>query len=544
MKNLINLIFFFIIVFVSGQTRYQITLKERDLQSTLGKKGVKIVKEITQQYDFKIEDIAPLQTATYQFNELGLLESFEEDITKYEFKSFYKFYYTDSYHKMTLSFKFYKKGSKNLDVSWLFQLYKTNIGYFADKIDESTVEFYANGKLKKVTDYSYNKGKDDIYEIFYNGNKVSKVQSSHTYKFNDIGKESYSFVLYPVYKYYNRHGFLDEDVMYMPGFGFPNYKRYEYKMDNNNNWVSRMEYSRNKYSKNWKLEKITLREIQYNDGTKTGSTNVTSSVKYNAKQKANSLGLPTRDPEKANKKGSSIKTAKTPNTVPENNRVISPKKTTGCVSGDCNNGWGKWNYDNGFYTGFWENGKKSGYGMYNWSKAGKYIGWWKYGEMNGYGIYFYNEKDEMIGEFKNGKLNGYGTSLYNGKWSRGIYKDGNLQTSYTFVINSGIKTGCTIGDCQNKYGRYKWSNGDQFTGFFKNGSMYMGVYKFTNGDKYSGMFNSQNRFHGNGRFFFINGGYYGGQWSNGKYNGRGEYQDINMKTQIGIWTNGTLTTAF
>jgi hypothetical protein len=542
MKNLINIMFFFIVVFVSGQTRYQITLKERDLQTTLGNKGVKIVKETMQRYDYKINDIAPYKTATYQFNELGLLESYEEDITKYEIKNFSKFYYTDSYHKMTLSYKSYKKGSKTWDVSWFFQLYKTNIGYFADKIDESTEEFYANGKLKKVTGYTYSNEINATYEIFYNGSKVSKVQSAHTYKFNDNGKESYAFILIPLYKYYNKHGFLEEQISYISDK--PVYDRYEYKMDNNNNWVSRFEYRYNKYSKSWKLEKITLREIQYNDVTKTGSTNITSSVKYNAKQKAGRLGLPTRDPEKANKNVSNINTAKTPNTVPENNRVISPKKTTGCVSGDCNNGWGKWNYNNGFYTGFWENGKKSGYGMYNWSKAGKYIGWWKYGEMNGHGIYFYNEKDEMIGEFKNGKLNGYGESYYNGKWSQGIFKDGKLQTSYTFYTNSSVKTGCVTGDCQNKYGRYKWSNGDQFTGFFKNGSMYMGVYKFTNGDKYSGMFNSQNRFHGNGRFFFINGGYYGGQWSNGKYNGKGYYKDVNKKIQKGVWNNGVLTRSY
>ncbi len=542
MKNYISLIFFFIIVSVLGQTRYKITLKEHDLQTTLGNKGVKIVKETTQQYDFKIKDVAPYKTVIYQFNELGLLESYEEDISKYGYRHIYKYYYTDSYNKMTYAYQFYDKGNKTKDASQFFQLYKTNIGYFADKIDESTEEFYANGKLKKVTGYNYDNAKDATYEIVYGGSKVSKVISTYTYEYNDIGKETYVFILFPQYKYYNKHEFLEEKVAYISNT--PGYRRYEYKVDANNNWVSRIEYRYNKYSKKWALEQISLREIQYNDGTKTGSTNITSSVKYNAKQKASKLGLPTRDPEKGNKNANNVKTAKTPNTVPENNRDISPKKTTGCVSGDCNNGWGKWNYDNGFYTGFWENGKKSGYGMYNWSKAGKYIGWWKYGEMNGYGVYFYNEKDEMIGEFKNGKLNGYGTNLYNGKWSRGIYKDGNLQTPYTFIINSGVSTGCVTGDCQNKYGRYKWSNGDQFTGFFKNGHMYMGIYLFSNGDKYNGMFNSQNRFHGNGRFFFINGGYYGGQWSNGKYNGRGEYQDTNMKTQIGIWTNGTLTTPF
>ena len=38
-------------------------------------------------------------------------------------------------------------------------------------------------------------------------------------------------------------------------------------------------------------------------------------------------------------------------------------KTTGCISGDCYSGWGKWQFDNCYYDGFWVNGKKQGYGL-------------------------------------------------------------------------------------------------------------------------------------------------------------------------------------
>ncbi|MBT8273636.1 MAG: hypothetical protein KJO77_07515 [Bacteroidia bacterium] len=229
--------------------------------------------------------------------------------------------------------------------------------------------------------------------------------------------------------------------------------------------------------------------------------------------------------------------------TPQSTQTNTTTKTTGCVSGDCDNGWGKWVYNNGYYSGFWFNKKRSGYGMYDWTEAGKYIGWWKNDKRDGYGVYFYNEKDEMSGEFKNGELDGLGKNFKDGKWKQGVYSNGNLVTEHTFYDNK-IKTGCIAGDCQNKYGRFKWSNGDVFTGFFKYGNMYMGTYAFVNGDKYSGMFNSQNKFHGNGRFFFANGEYYGGEWMDGKYNGLGYYVDKDLISQKGYWTNGVLTKSY
>ena len=233
------------------------------------------------------------------------------------------------------------------------------------------------------------------------------------------------------------------------------------------------------------------------------------------------------------------KPVKTPQTTQKKTIV----KTKGCVLGDCVDGWGKWVYNNGYYSGFFSNSKKSGYGLYEWNEAGKYVGWWENDQREGYGVYFYNEGDQMIGEFKNGELTGFGRNLKGGKWKQGVYKGGNLQTEHTFIDNK-VEEGCIAGECRNKYGRYKWSNGDVFTGFFKYGNMYMGTYVFANGDKYNGMFNSQNSFHGQGRFFFKDGEYYGGNWSNGKYNGRGYYVDKDSKSQKGIWSDGKLTQSF
>ncbi|MEZ4874141.1 MAG: hypothetical protein R2793_01470 [Flavobacteriaceae bacterium] len=223
------------------------------------------------------------------------------------------------------------------------------------------------------------------------------------------------------------------------------------------------------------------------------------------------------------------------------NSVVPTNNTaSGCVDGDCNNGWGKYEYSNGYYDGFWKNGKKEGYGLYKWTGTGKYIGNWSNDNMNGYGVYIAENEDNIVGEYQNGQLNGLGVTVSGDTWEQGIFVNGNISVHYDFY-STGSDTGCIAGDCQNKYGQFKWSNGDIFTGFFKDGKLFMGTYSFASGDKYSGMFNSSNQFQGTGRFFFNDGAYYGGQWSNGQYSGRGYYHNKDLVPQIGEWTNGTLT---
>jgi len=141
----------------------------------------------------------------------------------------------------------------------------------------------------------------------------------------------------------------------------------------------------------------------------------------------------------------------------------------GCVRGDCENGWGKYDYgEAGHYDGFWKNGLRNGYGLYKWKDGSKYIGNWLNDKMYDYGVYLAENGDNIIGQYKDGQLNGLGTTLINDKYEQGIYSNGDLVTKYNFYSND-TTTGCTAGDCQNKYGRYKYDNGDVFTGFFKNG---------------------------------------------------------------------------
>ena len=145
--------------------------------------------------------------------------------------------------------------------------------------------------------------------------------------------------------------------------------------------------------------------------------------------------------------------------------------------------------------------------------------------------------DNVVGEYRNGKLNGRGYTVVGKDWSQGWYTNGELTDSYSYIRNDR-DMGCTTGDCQNKYGYFKWDNGDHFVGFFKNGKIYMGSYTFANGDKYSGMFNDQQQYHGTGRFFFKDGVYYGGEWKNGKYHGKGVMYYNKSRYDAGNWANG------
>jgi len=230
------------------------------------------------------------------------------------------------------------------------------------------------------------------------------------------------------------------------------------------------------------------------------------------------------------------------------NEVIKPQNPTAdttsyCASGDCINGWGKYQYEDDYYEGFWLNGKKSGYGFYKWEGIGKYIGNWNEDNMNGYGVYIADNNDNTIGNFSKGQLEGIGLTIFGDDWTYGVYSNGNLTTNYDFFTNN-IDTGCVAGDCQDKYGRWKWSNGDTYTGFFENGKLVMGTYSFENGDRYTGTFNDDNQFHGTGRYFYKDGGYYGGEWSKGNMQGKGYYHNSDLEKQIGEWSNGSLVKSF
>jgi len=96
----------------------------------------------------------------------------------------------------------------------------------------------------------------------------------------------------------------------------------------------------------------------------------------------------------------------------------------GCIEGDCKNGTGRYNYENGvMYWGKFKNGLMDGYGAYYYKGAG-YFGTFKNGRFNGVGSYiFYSDGSCLSGNFHSGQptegtlIDSDGKTLYVGEFS-------------------------------------------------------------------------------------------------------------------------------
>ena len=96
----------------------------------------------------------------------------------------------------------------------------------------------------------------------------------------------------------------------------------------------------------------------------------------------------------------------------------------GCVSGDCENGYGTYIYSNGEkYTGNFKEGDRHGYGTYDWSIGDGYQGYWKFGLQDGYVKYTFADGIVREGQFKEGEFIGENNDKFdnsiNKSWSGG-----------------------------------------------------------------------------------------------------------------------------
>ncbi len=94
---------------------------------------------------------------------------------------------------------------------------------------------------------------------------------------------------------------------------------------------------------------------------------------------------------------------------------------TGCVSGNCWNGFGSYHFaDGAIYLGEWKNGKFNGQGTYTYSNGDKYIGEWKEDYKDGQGTYYYSDGAIYNGSWKDDYKNGQGI-LTNSKGSKFVW---------------------------------------------------------------------------------------------------------------------------
>ncbi len=97
----------------------------------------------------------------------------------------------------------------------------------------------------------------------------------------------------------------------------------------------------------------------------------------------------------------------------------------GCVSGDCNNGYGTLILKSGDrYIGQFKEGIYQGFGTLDLIKGGKYTGEFKNGKFEGSGTLKIPEKGKYIGYFVNGQFDGLGTFYYDdGRIVAGNWKE-------------------------------------------------------------------------------------------------------------------------
>jgi len=140
-----------------------------------------------------------------------------------------------------------------------------------------------------------------------------------------------------------------------------------------------------------------------------------------------------------------------------------------CTSGDCKNGYGTFEWDDGTkYTGDHKNNVAEGKGSLTFSDGSKYEGEFKNDKFHGKGKFYYEDGTTYEGDFKNDKMTGQGTII--------------------------------------------WISGEKYIGEVKNELMHgEGTLFFPEGDKYVGEF-KKDQFHGKGSYFHNDGRIEKGTW--------------------------------
>lgn len=213
------------------------------------------------------------------------------------------------------------------------------------------------------------------------------------------------------------------------------------------------------------------------------------------------------------------------NTVATTNTI---KKTDNsdlnCEKGDCENGWGRVKVNgiitdatfkdgaiegvayisypnNSYYHGQYKNNRRHGVGYYKWANGNIYIGGWKDGKQHGLG-YTMNKESQITsaGLFENGKL---------------IQKAGEN-------YKAGKKDGNCTGDCNEGFGKYTYSNGDVYWGFFKNKKRFgVGTYLWKNKSTYTGAYTAEGKRNGYGIYTYVDRSVFKGIFVDDKIDGLG-----------------------
>ena len=132
-------------------------------------------------------------------------------------------------------------------------------------------------------------------------------------------------------------------------------------------------------------------------------------------------------------------------------------------------------YENGIgthdgYEGEWKQGKRHGYGIFNFKNGSKYKGYWKNGKISGKGTMIFNSNSRYEGEWINSYMHGFGILKINENFIySGMWKNGKLHGGATVQYPNGdFYDGMWKMGKRNGKGKYIWANGDKYCGIWSN----------------------------------------------------------------------------
>ncbi len=172
--------------------------------------------------------------------------------------------------------------------------------------------------------------------------------------------------------------------------------------------------------------------------------------------------------------------------------------------------------DGDFYIGLWKDDERMRHGIYAWDD-GNYEARTSavtysesgcvYGDCdNGFGVYIWSDGDIHSGHWKNGKQHGPAAKFWaDGDFFYGVYKDGQRLSRGIYVYGDATidmrndrvsfeNTGCLSGECYDGFGLYSFTDGDIHDGFWRDDLKHgLGMMFWESGDFFIGMYEKGTR---------------------------------------------------
>jgi hypothetical protein len=208
------------------------------------------------------------------------------------------------------------------------------------------------------------------------------------------------------------------------------------------------------------------------------------------------------------------------------NPVNSSSSGYQCIEGDCKNGWGKIKLPESETESTFSNGSLNGVTYISYTNGGSYHGEYNDNRREGTGFYYWSSSgNTYIGQWKNGKQDGYGyvVDKYGSINSIGKYLNGELVKNLGTDYKANKVSGSCVGDCSNGFGKYTYSNGDIYIGFFNNSyRAHIGTYYWINNSTYTGAYSTNGKRNGYGKYTYVDTSVFKGYFVDDKIDGLGK----------------------